>query len=717
MNLLPNAIRQWLAPRKAANTGGDIATIQREGSPQGPWTPMFSGFEPRKVDPHVYESLRESIGVLDAAIHATVVLDGIVRVQGGNDAIVAEIEDFIGNVPVNDAEVGLQAAFECQGNERYEQGFGIVEWITDKRGRDIVGLRVADSKGICFRRGDAGLETWYRPISVRQDGTTQLDNIERLLRNRTSVLDPQTLGGYGYKQLDPARLLYTVNQPEADGPYGTSLLRSLEFNGKTLLTLQNAIDRTWNRFGDPPLLVVYKTANRKVVDTAGELDRRRDTIADNLRKTMEGKAAGNSVDMVQAIGKDDDFTVAVIGAGGQVLELEMPARHLLEQIVAKTQLPPWMLGLQFSTSERMAEQQAGIALQASKTRWVRREPSLRNLVATMLRLRGRTWKKGDWTLVQELPNIQDKLKEAQAGFLIAQTEMMRAGTTAAVGNAGGNGTNTGSGDQGKPPGIDNNLRSMPAPIAKHAPHAHTKAAGDDGEPWADGDPELPRLERAAVDALLVSWSALLEDLRTAVGIAVDNVAPWVWKLEHVFAANTAGEGFLGEAASETGPVASVLIDTWRRAAANAAAELGNASPKRTLDAAIAAGLRERGMSQVRSTFARVYRDDIVALLASGALDGLPAASVARDLARRFGNAAYDWQRLVSSEMVAAYGPAKLAEFAANGVERYDWSTAGDGSVCTICAGHRDAGPYVIGAGPVPMTDSHPFCRCTPVPAL
>lgn len=713
MNLLPYSLRAWLNRGKAAPAGSTIAAVQREGNPQGPWTDLFSGFEPRKVDPHVYEALRESIGVLDAAIHATVVLDGIVRVRGGNDALVAEIEDFMRNVPVNDAETGLQAMFECQGNERYEQGFGIAEWVVDRAGRDIVGLRVADSKGICFRRGEKGLETWYRPVSVRQGDGTHLDSIERLLRNRTTVLDAQMLVGYGYTLLPSRRLLYTVNQPEADGPYGTSLLRSLEFNGKTLLTLQNAVDRTWNRFGDPPLLVVYKTASRKISDNAGELDRRRDAIAANLRKTMEGKAAGNSVDLVQAIGKDDDFTIEVIGGNGQVLELEMPARHLLEQIVAKTQLPSWMLGLQFSTSERMAEQQAGIALQASKTRWVRREPSLTHLVATMLRLRGRTWKPGDWELYQELPNIQDRLKEAQAGFLIAQTEMMRAGTAAASGATGNNGN---GGDTAKPPGIDNNLRAHGTHSFKHF-HTHGKAAGDDGEPWADGDPQLPRLERSAIEALLALWSTLLSDLREALGIGLGDVTPWAWKLEHLFAAQRVGETFLAEAASEAGPVASVLIDTWRRALANAAADLGNDAPKRTIDAAIAGNLRQRGMAQVRTTFARTYRDDIVGILASGALDGLPAAAIARDLARRFGNATYDWRRLVSSEMVAAYGPAKLDEFAANGVERYDWTTAGDGSVCPICAEHRDAGPYAIGAGPVPMTDSHPLCRCALVPAL
>src|SRR5690606_11813172 len=141
--------------------------------------------------------------------------------------------------------------------------------------------------------------------------------------------------------LDRKRLLYTVNAPDADNPYGTSVLRSLEFNGQTLLVIQNALQRSWSRWGDPPLLVVYTCSNRKVVDTPGALDARRDQIAGNIRRAREERGRGNGADFVQAVGKDDNLVVSVIGADGEALEREAPARHILEQIVSKVGLPPW----------------------------------------------------------------------------------------------------------------------------------------------------------------------------------------------------------------------------------------------------------------------------------------------------------------------------------------------------------------------------------------
>lgn len=466
--------------------------------------------------------------------------------------------------------------------------------------------------------------------------------------------------------------------------------------------MQNAISRAWERYGDPPIVVIYKVANKRVVDTPGELDRRQGEIAKRIRQMMEAKANGNSVDLVQAIGKDDDFKVEVIGANGTALEIEMPARHLLEQVVAKVQIPPFMLGLQFSTSERMAEQQAGMALQASKTRWERRRPDLTNLVATMLRMRGRTWKPKDWRLIQELPNIQDQLKAAQAGFLIAQTGMMeRSGTTRSE----------------RPEGVDNNLRSARQPGHKHARKADNDEDDERGEDWADDDPELDRIERRTLTEQLALWAALYVTVRRVLGIQDGGVEPWQATPDQLPGLMDAEREFLEQAAGDSSPISSGLIDVWRRAVANAAEEMGNDVPVSTLNAAIAAALRQDGMAQVRDTNARIFRDRIVQVLASGALDGLPAAAVARELKRRFDLGNYDWERLVSAELVAAYGDAKLAEFTANGLEWYDWSTAGDGDVCSICAGHRDNGPYRIGQGPRPMKDSHPLCRCSVIPSL
>lgn len=697
--------------RKFDNAGGDIALAVRMNDPMGPWSDALGAFEARKVNPHIYEALREALPILDGAIGALVTLDGILRVEGDNDAIVAEIEDWISNVPVNDAEKGLQAMYESQGNERYEQGLGVAEWVTDKKGTDIVGLRVADSKGIHFRRDATGLQVYYRPPATQQDTGSGLGNVEALLRGggtSGAAIDIGKLVGLGYKPLNRSRLLYTVNQPDADDPYGTSVLRSLEFNGQTLLTIQNAMARVWSRYGDPPLLVVYKVANRKVIDTPGELDKRRDAIAANLKALLEQKGRGNSADLVQAIGKDDDFTIEVIGAEGTALEIEMPARHLLEQIVSKVGLPPWMLGLQFSTSERMAEQQSGMALQGAKTRWERRKPGLTHLVATMLRLRGRTWKRGDWRLVQELPNIQDQLKAAQAGFLRAQTAMMGGDTGAEV-------------DPTR--GIDNNLRaSRGRPRRKHV-HKADGSENDEpdafGEPWAEEDPLLPKIERQATGKLSKLWAALgvavLLSLRLRdQDIGEDEV--WNFDMAAVPALLSAGDVFLAGAGGDESPVVAAMLGAWERGLANAAADLGAPGAVLTLSEGVVAQLRAHGLAQVRTTFARTYRDQIVNTLISGVYNGLAPAAVAQILRRVF-DRTYDWDRLVASEMTDAHSAAKELQFAANGLEKYDWSTAGDGDVCPICSNHRDSGPYTVGAGPLPGKDSHPLCRCSIIPAL
>ena len=53
-----------------------------------------------------------------------------------------------------------------------------------------------------------------------------------------------------------------------------------------------------------------------------------------------------------------DVDIQVIGADAPVLDSEVPVRQILEQVVAKTGIPPFMLGLSWSSTERMSSQQA-----------------------------------------------------------------------------------------------------------------------------------------------------------------------------------------------------------------------------------------------------------------------------------------------------------------------------------------------------------------------
>lgn len=53
-----------------------------------------------------------------------------------------------------------------------------------------------------------------------------------------------------------------------------------------------------------------------------------------------------------------DVDIKVIGADNQILDSEVPVRQILEQLIARTGIPPFLLGLSWSSTERMSTQQA-----------------------------------------------------------------------------------------------------------------------------------------------------------------------------------------------------------------------------------------------------------------------------------------------------------------------------------------------------------------------
>ena len=86
---------------------------------QGPFTPYFDTFVPRKINSQFMEFLRESIPIVDAAINRLVSMDGHIEVKGENEALVAEISDWISHVPVNDVQSGAPGL----ASEHYRRGF------------------------------------------------------------------------------------------------------------------------------------------------------------------------------------------------------------------------------------------------------------------------------------------------------------------------------------------------------------------------------------------------------------------------------------------------------------------------------------------------------------------------------------------------------------------------------------------------------------------
>ncbi|HET6805315.1 MAG TPA: hypothetical protein VFH59_07750 [Frateuria sp.] len=736
MNFQP---RSWFG-RKSNDIGS--SALVRAGMAMGPWTGQINGFVPRQVNPWFYEALREALGILDGAINRLVTVDGILGVEGANDKLVQEIErDLFGAIPVGDLQGGLQAFYAGQGNEMYEQGFTVGEMVLDRKGREVIGLRVADSKGVLFNRNiESGLlETWYLPplpnVHGRRDGT---DAVETVMRNTARQQAASVLQGKGYALLDPGTLIYSAFNPENDQPYGVSLLRSIEFVGQILLKMHNATGQVWDRFGDPVFHVNYKTKNRQASsDTT--LEKRRKALADTLQGALNAKRSGNSADFVTAVGADDEIAISIIGGDGKVLNIEMPARHMLEQILAKTGQPAWMLGMQFSTAERMADNQAEVVLQESKTRFEARKPGLTRLVETWLRGRGRTWRPGDWQIVQRLPNLRDELKRAQAGFLNAQTQMMLAngGNAPPPGAVDPPRDNTGpanpSGAPGKAAALELSLEGLSplvtAAVSKalqqrNACTHHKGATGAPVESWAVDDPNLPRIEGEAVSTLRSAWNKLRDDTLAALTLPA-KTAKSTGELLFAFDAEallTRLQGLLDAfIAANSNPQSAFVaqvFEAWLRGVENAAS-----SVDRTAEAAqvvaeardrATTGIHEREAPQFRETATRTYWDQIVAELKQGAYDGKNPLEVAAGLRKRFGDKAYDWERLARSEIALAQARGQRDGFKGLGYAWYGIDTAPD--ACPVCISLKEVGPYKIDDGPLPMEDTHPNCRCGVEPA-
>ena len=239
-----------------------------------------------------------------------------------------------------------------------------------------------------------------------------------------------------------------------------------------------------------------------------------------------------------------------------------------------------------------------------------------------------------------------------------------------------------------------------------------------GEPFAEPDPSLPRIEAAAIIGLVARWRELRDNTLAVLGLAEEKATK---SNEPSFTFNAIGslremaeleEVFIRAAGAEEGPLVQQAFRMFVRGLHNAAAETGaSAAIEQTRDT-MRATVGERGLTMVRNTTIRAYRDDVARDLAEGAYDGLAPREVARRLRQRFGMHEYDWERLARSELALAQVRGKEAQYREMGIDRYDYVTANDSRVSDVCRANAAGGPYLVGQGPLPMRDSHPNCRCT-----
>jgi hypothetical protein len=182
-----------------------------------------------------------------------------------------------------------------------------------------------------------------------------------------------------------------------------------------LLKIYNTIGVNWERVGNVRFAVTYKPAG-DASDRAYAKERAMQ-IAKEWGRAMQG--SGPVSDFV-AVG---DVNIRVIGADNQILDSEIHVRQMLEQIVAKLSIPPFLLGLSWSTTERMSAQQADIL--TSELEAYRRilNPVISKVCTLWLRLQGYP---AAHEIVWDNISLQDEVALANARLLSAKAAEIEA---------------------------------------------------------------------------------------------------------------------------------------------------------------------------------------------------------------------------------------------------------------------------------------------------
>lgn len=334
----------------------------------------------------LYDTLRKNIPVIDACIGKIIRLTGDFKLVAENESIQPLLDRFAMDVPVGISGVSINTFADMYLDSLLTYGRAIGEILPDKSNRTVSGLWVGDGSIYRVRQGIG----------------------------RNDIIISRAYGSEETNNLNTENVVYTALNPSPKHPDGVSILRGVPALSDILMRIYECIGQNFDRVGNVRYAVTYNPTDESEKAFAKE---RAQEIAQAWSDGMTAAKYGNVKDFV-AVG---DVQIKVIGAENQLIDTEIPVRQILEQIISKLSIPPFLLGLNWSTTERMSSQQADIL--TSELEYYRRllTPVLRKIAISFLRLNGID---SDVSIEWANINLQDEEALARARLYNAQAEQL-----------------------------------------------------------------------------------------------------------------------------------------------------------------------------------------------------------------------------------------------------------------------------------------------------
>ncbi|MDD6275477.1 MAG: serine/threonine protein phosphatase [Clostridia bacterium] len=365
--------------KKSSASKTAVSTPQMQN--RNPFSTLDSYIPLSDPQTRLYRELREGIPVIDAAICKIVRLTGGFKVVCGDKSAERNLENFLSKVPVGGNQQGLYAFISTYFEQLLTFGTAVGEIITDSTGA-VAALYNVNIDDVELKRAS--------------------DGFSAVVCSRSA--------GQGVPVKYPELITLSVLNPEAGSLFGSSIMKGLPFVSGILMKIYNTIGINWERVGNVRFAVTYKPQN-DVMDRAYAKDRAEQVA----REWSEAMRSDKQVRDFVAVG---DVSIKAIGADNQILDSEVPVRQMLEQIIAKTGIPPFMLGLSWSSTERMSAQQADVL--TSELEAYRRilTPVIQKICRLWLVTNGYG---GETEIVWDDITLQDEVELAKAQLYKAQS--------------------------------------------------------------------------------------------------------------------------------------------------------------------------------------------------------------------------------------------------------------------------------------------------------
>lgn len=220
------------------------------------------------TETRLYRMIREAVPVVDAAILKIVRLTGGFEARCADKKAERELGEFIRTVPTGRGQRGLECFLSAYLDSMITCGRAVGEIVVNGN-RDI-------SAVICGNVADVQIREGKTPLDFELCG----------------VSDTGCVVPFRYQNL----LLFTPFNPEADSPYGVSMLRSMPFLCGILLKIYQSIGQNWERAGNVRFAVVYKPKGDALDRFSAQ--ERAQQIASQWSEAMQSGKSGSVRDFV-----------------------------------------------------------------------------------------------------------------------------------------------------------------------------------------------------------------------------------------------------------------------------------------------------------------------------------------------------------------------------------------------------------------------------------